>query len=354
MTNSGDASPGLETVRILIVDDDKSVRRAIGRALGSQGYQVLEADSTEAALDLLTRVEPVPLVVSDIHMPGRDGIALLQELRLLYPDTAVIMLTGDGDVTTAVGCLKMGAVDYLSKPIEVEEMRGRVASALRQQEVSLELRRLREAYRRDLELQVGELSRKNQAMYLAQVQMAVTMLEAKDPYTRGHSARVAQYAVATARRMGLKPDLIDQIRLGGELHDIGKIGTRDAILNKPGPLTTEEFAEVRRHTTDGETMLEVLRADHPEVLAIVRSHHERMDGSGFPDGLVADAIPLSARIVSVADSFDAMTSTRTYRDSHEFEYAIGELEQQSGSQFDPDIVAVFVACLRDDFPSAAS
>ena len=352
MTNSGEASPGLATVRILIVDDDKSVRRAISRALGTQGYQVLEADSTEAALDLLTHVGPVPLVVTDIHMPRLDGLALLRELRQVYPDTAVIMLTGDGEVTTAVGCLKMGAVDYLSKPIEVEEMRGRVASALRQQEVSLELRRLREAYQRDLELQVGELSRKNQSMYLAQVQMAVTMLEAKDPYTRGHSARVAQYAVATARRMGLDPALIDQIRLGGELHDIGKIGTRDAVLNKPGPLTTDEFAEVRRHTTDGEIMLEVLRADHPDVLAIVRSHHERMDGGGFPDGLVANAIPLSARIVCVVDAFDAMTSTRTYRDSHQLEDAISELERQGGSQFDPAIVAVFVHCLRDDLSPA--
>ena len=217
-------------------------------------------------------------------------------------------------MATAVECLKIGARDYLSKPVQVQEVRARIDKALAERRLALEMRRLRESYHQDLERQVHELSRKNQAMFLAQVQMAVTMLEAKDPYTRGHSRRVAEYAVATGRQMGLAPSLIEQLRLGGELHDIGKIGTRDAVLHKAGPLTDEEFAEIRRHTVEGEAMLSVLRADHPEVLHIVRWHHERLDGTGFPDGLMAHQIPVTARIVSVVDAFDAMTTSRAYRE----------------------------------------
>ena len=140
------------------------------------------------------------------------------------------MLTGDGDVATAVDCLKLGASDYISKPFLGHEVRARIDKALAERRLTLEVRRLRESYNRDLERQVQDLSRKNQAMFLAQVQMAVTMLEAKDPYTRGHSGRVAEYAVATGRKMGISGRLLEQLRLGGELHDIGKIGTRDAVL----------------------------------------------------------------------------------------------------------------------------
>jgi response regulator RpfG family c-di-GMP phosphodiesterase len=342
MPQAGKLTIAAGSAPILVVDDDANVRRAVSRALAATGHEVVEADSVDAALSALERFGGVPLVVSDIHMPGRDGLALLKEVRARYPDTAVIMLTGDADVSTAVACLKTGAVDYLPKPVLVEEVRARVSRALEQRQTTLELQRLREAYQRDLESQVRELSRKNQEMFLAQVQMAVRMLEAKDPYTRGHSGRVAQYAVATARRMGLDPAFIEQVRMGGELHDIGKIGTRDAILNKPGRLTPEEFAEVRRHTTDGEAMLEVLRADRPEVLAIVRWHHEHMDGTGFPDGLKGVAIPLSARIVSVADAFDAMTSTRTYHEMSDADFALAELERHRGTQFDADVVTAFV------------
>jgi putative nucleotidyltransferase with HDIG domain len=173
--------------------------------------------------------------------------------------------------------------------------------------------------------------------------MAVRMLEAKDPYTRGHSTRVADYAVGVGQLLGFGPVMLDALRLGGELHDIGKIGTRDAVLNKPGKLTTEEFEEIKRHTTDGAEMLSVLGDEHPEVLRIVRSHHERFDGSGFPDGLRGTSIPQSARIVAVVDAFDAMTSNRAYRDSQDHRWAYGELTSGAGSHFDPDLVNAFIA-----------
>lgn len=327
--------------RILVVDDDEHVRRVLVRLLTAEGYAVTEAPGTNAALDVLRDVEEIPLVVSDLTMPGRSGLELLTEIRSRYPETAVMMLTGDLDVTTAVECLRNGAIDYLAKPIRQMELSARVKKALADRQVTVEVRALRASYQADLERQVHELSQKNKAMFLAQVHMAVTMLEAKDPYTRGHSGRVAQLSVAIGQQMGLPEVLLEQLRLGGELHDIGKIGTRDAVLNKTGPLTTEEFAEMRRHTIDGEAMLDVLRDDHPAVLHIVRWHHEHLNGGGFPDGLMGDRIPLAARIVSVADAFDAMTTTRPYRDGQSNDRAWTELQRCAGTQFDPEVLAAF-------------
>lgn len=336
-----------EPTRVLVVDDDPRVRELLLRLLTAHGYSATEADGTDAALERLAHDGDIPLVISDLNMPGRDGRELLRELRQRHPDTAVVMLTGSDDVATAVECLKIGASDYLSKPVQVQEVRARIEKALAERSLGLEVRRLRESYHQDLERQVSELSRKNQSMFLAQVQMAVTMLEAKDPYTRGHSGRVARYAAATGEKLALAPALIEQLRLGGELHDIGKIGTRDAVLNKPGPLTDAEFAEVRRHTVEGEAMLSMLRADHPEVLHIVRWHHERLDGTGFPDGLHGDQIPLAARIVSVVDAFDAMTTTRAYRDHQAIDTSLQELRRCAGMQFDPAVVEGFLAAFPD-------
>jgi putative two-component system response regulator len=175
--------------------------------------------------------------------------------------------------------------------------------------------------------------------------MAVRMLEKKDGYTRGHSQRVSRYAVRTAVLLGFTGDTLDEIRLGGELHDIGKIGTRDAVLRKPGPLTPSEFEEIKLHVIEGEEILEPLRRDHPLVLQIVRSHHERIDGSGFPDGLRGHAIPMPARIVAVVDAFDAMTTERTYRVPVAAREALAELKRMAGVQFDADVVTAFGTAL---------
>ena len=175
------------------------------------------------------------------------------------------------------------------------------------------------------------------------------MLEKKDVYTRGHSQRVSRYAVKTALLLGYSGNPLDQIRLGGELHDIGKIGTRDCVLQKPGPLTPLEFEEIKKHVLEGEDILAPLRRDNPLVLQIVRSHHERLDGSGFPDGLKGDAIPRVARIVAVVDAFDAMTTSRTYRVPRSPGEAMEELCRFAGVQFDSEIVTAF----RRAFPDPA-
>lgn len=327
----------------LVVDDDGDVRRTLQRVLKGAGLPCGEAESGRAALEYLGREGEVALMVSDINMPEMDGIELLREVKRLYPDTAVIMLTGVAEVDTAVECLRQGAMDYLSKPVLVEEVRARADQALEKRRLILENRFLQQSYQERLESQVRALDQKNKEQFLGQIQMAVRMLEKKDEYTRGHSGRVAAYAVKTAVRLGYTGQLLDEFQLGGELHDIGKIGTRDAVLNKPGKLTKEEFEEIKRHTVEGEEILEPLRIEHPVVMQIVRWHHERMDGSGFPDGLVGEAIPEAARIVCVVDAFDAMTTTRTYRQHLTPAMAMKELMDCSGPQFDPRVVEAFQA-----------
>lgn len=336
-----------DSPRALIVDDDSQVRRTLGRVLKALGIGAVEVAGGRAALALLEELGEVPIIISDVYMPEMDGLTLLKEVLRRFPDTAVLMLTGVAEVTTAVESLQLGAFDYLPKPILIEEFRARVEKALEKRRLVLENRYLQQSYHDRLEANVRELNLKNKEQFLGQVQMAVRMLEKKDVYTRGHSGRVSRYAARTAVMLGFTGSMLDQIRLGGDLHDIGKIGTRDAVLNKPGPLTREEFEEIKKHVVEGEEILEPLRRDQPVVLEIVRSHHERMDGSGFPDRLRGEAIPMAARLVAVVDAFDAMTTNRAYRPSREPADAMEELHRCAGIQFDPDVVAAFLKAFPD-------
>jgi putative two-component system response regulator len=225
-------------------------------------------------------------------------------------------------------------------------VKARVDNALEKRRLVLENRFLQQSYQQRLEASIRELDQRNKDQFLGQIQMAVRMLEKKDIYTRGHSQRVSRYAVKTAVFLGFIGNALEQIRLGGELHDIGKIGTRDSVLQKPGPLTVSEFEEIKKHVTEGEEILEPLRREHPLVLQIVRNHHERVDGSGFPDGLVGDAIPMVARLVAVVDAFDAMTTNRSYQLTRAPGDAMSELVKHAGVQFDTDVVTAF----RKAFP----
>ena len=327
----------------LIVDDEPSVRRSLVRMLQAQGFTCFEAGSGREALGVLERIGEAPLVISDMRMPELDGIGLLEALRQNYPDTSVIMLTGMTETTTAVDCLHMGAADFLLKPISLGELQARVTRALEKRALVLQNR----FYQQHLERQVQEQAQRIQELFLQGVQMLARALEAKDAYTRGHSIRVSRYSVATAARMGFAGVGLDGIRLGGELHDIGKIGTREAVLHKPGSLTAEEFRQITEHPALGEKMLSPLAHESPDVLRIVRSHHERLDGGGFPDGLRGENIPIEARIVAVADAFDAMTTRRPYRDSRPPDEAMSELRRVAGTQLDPEAVEAFVAAFPD-------
>ncbi len=322
----------------LVVDDEPGVRRSLVRMLQAQGFTCFEAGSGVQALDLLDRVGDVQLIVSDMRMPELDGIGLLEAVRRDYPETAVILLSGMSETTIAVDCLHRGAADFLLKPISMNELQARVARVLEKRALVLENR----YYQENLERQVQAQAQRIQELFLQGVQMLARALEAKDSYTRGHSIRVSRYSVGTARRLGFCEGSVDSIRLGGELHDIGKIGTREAVLHKPGSLTAEEFRQITEHPLLGERMLSPLARELPEVLRIVRFHHERLDGRGFPDGLRGEKIPMEARIVAVADTFVAITTRRPYRESRSPEEAVDELRRVAGTQLDPEAVEAFV------------
>jgi response regulator RpfG family c-di-GMP phosphodiesterase len=277
--------------------------------------------------------------MSDLRMPRLDGIGLLRRIRERWPDIAVVMITAVADVEVAVSCLAIGAMDYLTKPFHLEEVRARVAQALEKRRLVVENR----GYQESLQEKVAVQARRLEELFLASVQSLAEALEVKDPYTRGHSIRVSHYSVMIASELGLDGELLRRIELGGHVHDIGKIGVREDVLNKPGKLTDAEYEHIMTHPVVGWRILAPLLGDTPLALNIVRSHHERYDGRGIPDRLAGDAIPFEARIAAVADSFDAMTSDRPYRpDGMSIEAAIAELVRCSGSQFDPTIVTAMV------------
>lgn len=332
--------------RCLIVDDEAPLRAILRRLMEGEGFTCIEAPSGVEALELL-EVEAAPLVLSDYHMPRMDGGELLRRIHDRWPDTAVVMITAVSDVNHAVRCLDEGALDYLTKPFCIEEIRGRVGQALEKRRLLLENR----AYREQLEVRVVEQARAYEHLFLASLQSLADALEVKDAYTWGHSTRVCRYAMAIAKELSLGEEMLRQIDLGSRLHDLGKIGVREDVLNKEGPLTDAEYAHVMEHPVIGWKLLQPLLHDAPHALAVVRSHHERFDGTGAPDALSGDRIPLEARITAVADSFDAMTSGRPYRAGMSVDYAMAELRRCAGTQFDVNCVNAFErALLAGAFP----
>ena len=329
-------------MRCLVVDDEAALRKVLVRVLANAGYECAEAGSGVDAVAALERGS-VAAVLSDIHMPKMDGVKLLQVIRERWPDTAVVMLTAVSDVDVGVACLQDGAFDYITKPFQLDEVRARVAQALEKRRLILENRQ----YQQHLADMVRQQAVRIEELFLEGVQTLVHALEAKDAYTQGHSARVASYAGKIARALALEDLEVQILELGAELHDIGKIGVRESVLGKPGRLSREEYEHIISHTVIGAHILEPLLKNAPQALAIVRSHHERVDGGGLPDGLRGDQIHLYARIVSVADSFDAMTSERPYRPPRPVADAMDELEAGRGTQYDPTVVRAFQQICSD-------
>ncbi|MEP6764230.1 MAG: HD domain-containing phosphohydrolase [Gemmatimonadaceae bacterium] len=330
----------LTSRRCLIVDDSGTLRTVLRRLMEAEGFECIEAPSGVEALEVLER-ENIPLVLTDFHMPRMDGGELLRHVRERWPQTGVIVITAVSDVNDAVRFLAEGALEYITKPFRIDEIRGRVAQALEKRRLLLE----NEAYRVQLEERVVQQARAYEDLLLASLQSLADALEVKDAYTWGHSTRVCRYAMATARELGVGDEMLRQIELGSRLHDLGKIGVREAILNKDGALSREEYAHVMQHPVIGWKLLTPLLRDAPHSLAIVRSHHERYDGLGTPDALSGEMIPLEARITAVADSFDAMTSGRPYRAGMSVEHALSELQRCAGTQFDLACVKAFERAL---------
>jgi len=321
---------------ILIVDDENAIRRLLHQKLSSEGYQCQEAGNAEQALDKL-RNNAIGLVILDIRMPGKSGIELLPEIKASYPDTAVVMATATTDTNIAIQCMKQGAYDYITKPFNLDDVVLSVDRALEKRGLELE----NKEYQQHLEEKVAEQAKKIRTSFLSAITALAYALEAKDKYTSGHSQRVADIAVAIAKEMGLSQEIIDRVKLAGLLHDIGKIGVMESVLNKPGSLTGEEFQHIQKHPETGEHILAPV-ADDEEFLRLVRSHHERYNGSGYPDGLKDTQIELGAKILAIADAYEAMTSERPYRKAMSDKAASAEIERGKETQFDPEVADAFL------------
>jgi cyclic di-GMP phosphodiesterase len=332
----------MERRDLLIVDDDWQVREVLHEIFLTAGYNCLLAADGAEALETFSAARP-PLTVTDLKMPRKDGTQLLQAILALEPDAAVIILTGAADVKTAIDSLKIGAYDFIMKPVNVDELVIAAERALERRQLLIE-RRQYQAY---LELRVEEATRDLQAAYeqlqetyRATLEALGSALDTRDVGTESHSRRVHGYSLATARACGVSDDQLIDIEHGVLLHDIGKIGIPDGILLKPGPLTPDEWNVMRRHPEIGKCLIETIPFLRGAV-PIVYHHHERWDGSGYPLGLEGDAIPLGARIFAVADAFDAMTFDRPYSKAISFEAAKAEIQRCAGSHFDPRVVEAF-------------
>jgi putative two-component system response regulator len=330
--------------RVLVVDDEPNICRLLSRYLARVGYEIETASSVGEALGLLRR-DWFDLVLTDLRLPGASGLDLLVEVRARAPGTRMILMSAHADVYAASTAIERGVDQLIVKPFELEDLRARVAESVARRRAERDA----EAEREKLESRLRQRDTESKIWVLRAAHALATAVEAKDEYTAGHATRVTEYALTIA-------DVIGQIdpvrfRLAGDLHDVGKIGVPDNVLNKAGKLTAEEFELVRKHPLTGAHILEPL-IDDPLVLGVVRSHHERWDGRGYPDGLAGSQIPLSARVLAVADTLDAMTSHRAYRRGLPWEQVVAEIRRCSGAQFDPDVVRAFdesLPRLRDQY-----
>ena len=322
--------------RLLVVDDDDGVRRIVAAILRDEGYEVQTAREAAEALAILADSN-VALVVSDVRMPGRDGLWLLRQIRPRYEDTAVILLTGYGEVDSAVMALKEGAADYLRKPVRVNELSAAVVKALDRRR----LRRENRAYQTHLEDMVKEKTEELGIAYDRTLEALVTALDARECETGNHSQRVVRVTLAICDKLGIPGEERATIARGALLHDIGKIGVPDHVLLKPGKLTNEEWVEMRKHPDIGARILSGIDF-LDEAAEIVRAHQERYDGKGYPRGLAGEDIPVGARIFAVADALDAIVSDRPYRRGQSIAHARAEITDGAGTQFDPKVVEAFM------------
>ena len=341
---------------ILVVDDEPLIREIIIRKLSEFGYIATPVENAFEALNKM-REKSYPLVLSDIMMPGMDGIELLKRLRSLYPDTAVVMITAVSNVNIAIEALREGAYDYLIKPFNFEEVVLSVKNAFERRDLILENRLYQKHLEALVENQTSEIrqllskeqersSELNKALEEIQITHDATIdalsaaLDYRDNETEGHSQRVVRYSLEIGKVLGLERRNLEVLARGTLLHDIGKIGVPDSILWKPGKLTDEEWVEMRKHVEYGFKMLKSIHFLKDAAL-IVQHHHERYDGSGYPNRMSGDNIVIGARIFAIADTYDAMTTDRPYRKALTDRDAREEIKRCNGTQFDPKITEAF-------------
>lgn len=321
------------------MDDDDALRNAVARFLEKSGYRVRAAASGKEALSMLRESE-VDIMLLDIAMPEMSGIDVLPEALDVAPDLGIVMLTGMRDATSAAICMQRGAMDYLTKPLELGDLDAALKRAIRRRDTLLQTREISSWLREELEHRTHELElerRKQHQLVVATLEALINALEAKNEFLAGHSARVAAFAAMIAHQLGLSDDEIELVRMAGRLHDLGKIGIREAVLNKPEPLSDEEYQHVKSHVEIGAAILAPLEHLGP-IVDLVRSHHEHWDGSGYPDGLSGDAIPLGARIIGAAEVYDALTTSRPYQERLTPEDAVERMRELAGTVIDPHVM----------------
>jgi response regulator RpfG family c-di-GMP phosphodiesterase len=324
--------------RVLVVEDEDAVRGAFHRFLKSRGYEVQVAESAEAALEVLAR-ERFTVALFDIHLPGMTGIEAVPAALTTDPDLAVIMLTAVDDAMTATSAIGRGATDYLVKPVELADLEGAVKRAVHKRTLQIEQQRVERMIREEVVARTAELEKEKQALRDLTMNIArslINAMEAKDLYLRGHSQRVAELGASIAEELGLDADTVEHVRLAGQLHDVGKIGIRESVLNKPGKLTPEEFEHVKDHVRMSMEILAPL-THLDRVLGFVHDHHEHWDGAGYPRELKGEEISIGGRILAAADAFDAVTSRRAYREALTQEAAVDYLEAHVGTLLDPTV-----------------
>lgn len=341
--------PTIASPRILIVDDEVEITEILADLL-SEEYDCLRAGSAEQALGLLHQNE-FQLVISDITMPGMSGLEMIPHVKALSPETVVVMISGMQTVESAIGALRLGAFDYLMKPFDLRQVEAVVKRALEHYDLVVAKQRYENHLEELVEQRTAELDRALNSLegaYRSTLKALTAALETRDSETHGHSERVVSYSLRLGREYGLSSEAMKSLEFGSLLHDIGKIGVPDSILRKPAKLTDEEWVRMREHPMHGQQILrgiEFLQG----AARVVAQHHEQWDGSGYPVGLRGEDIDICARIFSVADAFDAITSDRVYRRGKSYEAAAQELDDWAGRQFDPKVVEAFHRVPKEDW-----
>lgn len=329
---------------ILVVDDDTSNLKMASRILCEEKMRVSCLKSGEDAIKFLSGNRP-DLILMDVHMPGMDGfdtIAVIKEDKTTA-DIPVIFLTADDDSNTETKGLEAGAMDFIRKPFVPEVLLLRVRHMI-------DLKRLQTDLSHEVEKKTQEVMAQHEKIERISMQIVKALsgaIDAKDTYTNGHSTRVADYSKEIARRAGLSKEAQNDIYMMGLLHDVGKIGIPDAIINKPAKLTDEEYSIIQNHPVMGAKILKNI-TEFPKLSTGARWHHERYDGKGYPDGISGDDIPLEARIIAIADAYDAMTSRRSYRDVLPQETVRSEVQKGKETQFDPEFAQIMLSMIDED------
>jgi response regulator RpfG family c-di-GMP phosphodiesterase len=341
--------PTIASPRILIVDDEVEITEILADLL-SEDYECIRAGSAEQALALLNENE-FQLVISDITMPGMSGLEMIPHAKALSPETVVVMISGMQTVESAIGALRRGAFDYLMKPFDLRQVEAVVKRALEHHDLVVAKQRYENHLEELVEQRTVELDRALNSLegaYRSTLKALTAALETRDSETHGHSERVVTYSLRLGREYGLNNEEMTALVFGSLLHDIGTFGVPDSILRKPAKLTDEEWVRMREHPLHGQQILrgiEFLQG----AARVVAQHHEQWDGSGYPVGLRGEDIDICARIFSVADAFDAITSDREYRRGKSYEAAAQELDDWAGRQFDPKVVEAFHRVPKEDW-----